>query len=238
MCADRRRSKLLAVGVMASAAVLLLASTKLPRGDAAGHRVASSASPMSVGVVGVEVLDPSPTMTTGLVIDTDGHVVVPLDALRDDARVRVHCGDALYDAALVATDPSAHLAVIEVESPYEVAPLPTAAVDEGDELTLTSVADDGERRATLVQVTEVSGEGHPAAFLAEGADTAHGVLSTLDGRLAGWVASGHPSTDGGEVVALSARPLLVQATQLLADDDLGGDRREARILAEGTSAPS
>jgi hypothetical protein len=241
--ADRRRSQLLAVGVTATAAVLLLASTSFPRSDAAGHQVTRSAAPMTAGVVGVEVLDPSPIMTTGLVIDAQGHVAVPLDRLRDDIGLRVHCGAALYDAALVAADPAANLAVVEVESPYEVAPLPAVAVAEGDELTLTSVADDGERRATQVRVTEVSDEGHPAAFLAEGAVQANGVLSTLDGRLAGWVVSGHPSDHGGEVVALSARPLLEQATQLLAEDeraeaDRGADQDDARTLAGGTSAPS
>jgi hypothetical protein len=218
---DRRRARLLVGGVVVCGATLLLVSARLPQGDAAARRVGSSAAPMSVGVVGVEPLDAGADMTTGLVVDGGGHVVLPLSQAGADPHVRVHCGDAMYDAVIVATDPDAGIAVVEVDSPREVAPLPSSSVAEGDELTLTTVGGDGQRRASQVRVTEVGDGGGTPAFLAEGARSDHGVLSTPDGQLAGWVTSGHPGAQDGEVVALAARPLMLRATQLVATASAG-----------------
>lgn len=177
---------------------LLLASTVMPWCNAIPEPVTGSPPPISAGIVEVRPLDSHGGTVTGLVLDTRGHVIVPLGGVEGSRTFRVRCGESVSTANLVAADAAHDLAILVVDSPAGE-PLATTASAPGDELMLTTFAGDGRRWAHPVTVarvgdrgpagerTEQTATGAAGEMTVTGPPVDHGVLTNSRGEVTGWV---------------------------------------------------
>ena len=217
--ADRRRGRLLVVGVVAVGAGALLAAALLARQDRGPVSSADAEAPMGRSLARVEMLDGTSTQpVTGVVIDRAGHVVVSESLLGNASTVRVHCDGTYSEATVVASDPVSDLAVLEMSTPAGGPPSLDDTLRPSEPLTLVSFSEDGDRWMRQVVIDGGSAQaelpnGSVARDLlaASGASVAHGVLTDDRGRLAGWVMA----ASGNQVMAYPPRQVMRLARHLL-----------------------
>ena len=118
---DRRRSTLLAAGVMLSGIGILvtgvlIGSTDGPESD--GETVAPM-DKLSSSVAHVTVVeDAGMRMVTGLVLDDDGNVLVPADEIEQGDEIWARCADGNSELVeVVGTDAQTNLAVVRLAMP-------------------------------------------------------------------------------------------------------------------------
>ncbi len=117
---DRRRSTLIATGLVLGGVVVLVSGVLLGSmddhdgpDDVVEHRIEQAVA----NVVVVDDEGVSSTVT-GLVIDDEGHIAARADALRGAEQIWARCADARMEAAaVVAVDEDQDLAVLRLSSP-------------------------------------------------------------------------------------------------------------------------
>jgi hypothetical protein len=244
--ADRRRSTLVASGVVLGGLGLLVT------GVALGGMKESTVTTMStlpveraeLSVATVSVTDGTDGSTgtvTGVVVDGEGHLIVHSAALGDAESVWAKCGDGdLQPATVLGTDTDTDLTLLQLEDPSGVpvsvsTTLPRAGTElrlfgaqGGLDTAIPAVAGEPPPRSTgqLLNLVSASSPTHFVAALAaegssaataQGGDLAGSMAFDPAGRLLGIVAGdGGPSPDDGAVHVLAALEVLDAAERLIA----------------------
>lgn len=240
---DRRRSTVLAAGVVLGGIGLLVSGVLMGTGHR-GNATTSTTTPMdrvARSVAHVTTVDAAgTTMLTGLVLDDQGHVLVPADAVAGAREVWARCDTGNSERAqVIGTDPTTNLAVLRLTEPSgwpatTVAAEPrrgaevvtvhakggmdlamrsgTVASDAGPGDTTTS----GDSPVMQAQVRDAPDEG----VANTGATLAGGLMFDLAGNFIGMTtadASG-PGDDGMSMVdVMPASAALAVATRLIAN---------------------
>lgn len=206
---DRRRSSILATGVVIGGLGLLLSGVLLGNGDldAGGRdqRASATSSPTerierSVATV-LSVQDGTTAMHIGVVLDDDGHLLVPTEAVRDADSVWVsHGSGASSRAELVATDAGSDLGVLRIDRHDGRRPrLADDPPTQGQEVLLVRTTSDGATtRAGRIGSEVLVGELPPERWT-------HHVVAT---RVAAGATGSDPHPDAAELVFDDAGRLL------------------------------
>lgn len=161
--ADRRRSTLVASGVVLGGIGLLvtgvaLGGMKEPVGTTPSTLPVERAE-LSVATVSVTGgSDGSVGTVTGVVVDGDGHLIVHADTLGEAESVWAKCGDGdLQPATVLGTDPVTDLTLLELEDPGGVpVSISTTPPTPGSEMRLVRA-----RGGVDAAVPAVAGEAQP-----------------------------------------------------------------------------
>jgi S1-C subfamily serine protease len=233
--ADRKRSTLIASGVLLGGVGLLLSGVVM---GSAPQRAAATSSTLPLERAELSVAHVMPDgdtshAVTGVVLDDEGHVVVEAEAVEGVDRVWVRCSDGEGGTAVVtARDRGNDVAVLRMERPAGVpasvsasTPTPGTALQvvqagrpptEGTEL---SVTDTVRRWSPIAQAISLTPAQPAERYVADVDDPAGGpptvgqMVFDRSGRLAGMV-SASPSDDGA-VQVLAAADLVGAARALL-----------------------
>ncbi|MFN7150620.1 MAG: trypsin-like peptidase domain-containing protein, partial [Microthrixaceae bacterium] len=232
---DRRRSALIASGVVLGGLSLLLSGVLLggmeEPGDTTSSTIPSDRAAQSIASVMI-TSDDTMSSATGVVLDDDGHVLVDAAAVDGATEIWARCADGeLQPATVLGTDPGTDLSVLRMESGAGVpASIATAAPAAGADLQL--VATQGATTTTLrsVVISGASDEparlidlrtlGAPVRFAAAPADATDEPLRgamAFDraGRLSGIVAT-DVDASSGTVAVLAAAEATEAAARLIA----------------------
>jgi S1-C subfamily serine protease len=234
---DRRRSSIIAAGVVVSGLGLLLSGVLM--GTAEDPRtVAATSAPtyrLEHSVAAVEVrYDGDTSVLTGFVLDETGHVVVPT-RIAGGAEIRVTCGEtSSVPATLVAEDRRSGIAVLLTEVPKGTPVTPARPPLPGAEVIVARSTAEGSTttRGRIGHEVGVAGsaweppipqlfgisEPRGVAFVADnpGAVT-DGLVFDRSGRLVGATATG--SFASTATVILPAEELVAAALDLLGPPD-------------------
>ena len=118
---DRKRSARLAAGVVLGGIGILVTGVLLGSMDGRGD-VTPTTTPVdgaSRSVAHVSVVEGERTSTvTGVVVDAEGHVLVPAAAVADADEIWVRCHDGMSErTSVLGQDPGTGLAVLRLERP-------------------------------------------------------------------------------------------------------------------------
>ena len=233
--ADRKRSTLIASGVLLGGVGLLLSGVVM--GSSPQRAAATSSTlPLERAELSVAHVMPDGDTThavTGVVLDDQGHLVVEADAVDGVERVWVRCADGEGGTAVVAArDHGNDVAVLRMERPAGVpasvstsTPAPGTAlqvVQAGrppTEGTSLSVTDEVDRWSPIAQAISLGPADRAERYVASIGDDAEQpsvgqMVFDRSGRLAGMV-SAAPTGDGGAVQVLSAADLVGAARALI-----------------------
>ncbi len=232
---DRRRSALIASGVVLGGLSLLLSGVLLGAmeepGDTTSSTIPSERGAQSIASVMI-TSDDGMSSATGVVLDDDGHVLVDASAVEGATEIWARCADGeLQLATVLGTDARTDLSVLHMESGAGVpASIATTTPTAGADLQL--VATQGAATTTLPSVASVNAPdpsarlidlrplGAPERFPARPErvtdDPLRGAMVfDLAGRLSGIVASEvDPGT--GSVEVLAAADAAAVAARLIA----------------------
>ena len=235
--ADRRRSTLVASGVVLCGAGLLLAGVALGTMSETANATTSTLpverAELSVAMVMSTTGDVA-TRATGLVVDDDGHLLVDSGAVDGADEIRARCSDGeVLGARVIGRDPVTDLSLLQLERPTgvpaSVADTPPSPgvelrVVRGDDTVDGGVAVSAAEDATdhVGQLINLSGTSTPRHFMATvtdgGADPAElqgGMVFDRSGRLAGVVTTDDDATSSDAVKVLSAAGAMGVADELL-----------------------
>ena len=239
---DRRRTTLIASGVVLGGVCLLLSGLAIGGVDQVATATSTTAPrERALGSIALitAVEDGASRSSTGVGLDDRGHLLVDAAAVDDADELWVRCEDGdLKPARLVATDPVNDLAVLEPDSPGG-APVPIArsipadgtrlhlveaAATTGTSVEL-SVGGRGSRRSYAPKLIDLAPGDEAATFTATAAgplplEDSHGAMVFDEaGRLTGVVID--DSTDGGAVVLriAAAADVAAAAQHLLSQRD-------------------
>ena len=213
---DRRRSSVIAVGLVLSGIGLLVSGVMLGSMDADDEPDDVVADRIEKSVVNIVVDDEGVSSTvTGLVLDDQGHLVVPASTLEGADEIWARCVDGkMQRSDVVARDDEQDLAVVKVASPAgRPVELSSTAPEPGVAVLAVAAVPGG--ITTSDATVGTSGSSTPAdRFHAEPASaTAQTALVfDRDGALMGM--STRPST-GSQVEVRSAAGMLSAAQRLL-----------------------
>lgn len=207
---DRRRSSVIATGVVLGGLGLLLSGVLLGSGNRV-ERASSASEPIhrveqSMATVMI-VEDGLASVHPGLILDDEGHVVVSGDWSDEPAEIWVRCADrSAVRATPVASDDEGDLTVLAMSEPVGLPPdlAPAQPIDGQEVITATATVDG------IVTVTdtigahaELSGDGE-VRWLFDGA-----------GRLIGNTAAQSSDDDDqirrGRTIVTAARRLVMAA---------------------------
>lgn len=152
---DRRRSALIASGVVLGGLGLLLSGVLLggmeEPGDASTSTIPSERGAQSIAAVMI-TSDDGMSSATGVVLDDDGHVLVDAAAVDGATEIWARCADGeLQLATVLGTDPRTELSVLHMESDAGVpASIATTTPSAGADLQL--VATQGAATTTMASV--------------------------------------------------------------------------------------
>jgi hypothetical protein len=231
---DRKRSTLIASGVLLGGVGLLLSGVVLGTMEEPANATTSTLplerAELSVAHV---MVDGDPThAATGLVLDDEGHVLVDGSAVDGVDSVWVRCSGAAEGgmATVVGRDDATDLAVLQLQQPSGVpASVATAPPDTGSELRLVRAGDRATDAVALSAAGEaglpsgsarwinLSGSPAPRHFLAtvpQGSTPdalRGGMVFDRSGRLSGVIGTG----DGDTVHVLSAADAVEAAEELI-----------------------
>lgn len=219
---DRRRGRLLVVGLVAVGVSVMVGTALAARAFSGSGRGDDLAAPPEVlhdCLAMVETIGPEGTThTTGLLMDDGRHVVVAGDGFGQAGRIAVRIGGARTSAAVVAEDSYMDLTVVRLETPSGSAPDVASEVDPGDPVRLVHFDDSGMRRSTSARVAATglvwSRPDHTIAddvLMVDGVEADSGVLAGPDGRVAGLVIG----TQEGHAVAYPAQALSSVVSRLM-----------------------
>jgi hypothetical protein len=237
---DRRRSTLIASGVVLGGVGLLLSGLVMGTMDEPASATTSTVplqrADQSVALVTAVGGDGS-TTSTGLVIDDEGHLLIDARSLGGADQVWARCaGGDMKLATVMARDERTDLAVLQMDSargvPASVASgvpsageplrLVQAGRDTNTAVPLSATESSDTRVGQLIHLAEAT---TPPHFTVEadadpppsGASLAGGMVFDRSGRLAG-VATGAPDASGdGTFRVMSATEALGVAEQLLGE---------------------
>jgi S1-C subfamily serine protease len=237
---DRRRSTLIASGVVLGGVGLLLSGLVMGSMDDPASATTST-MPMeradrSVALVMAGDGERS-TPVTGLVIDDEGHLLVDARSLGADDELWAQCaGGDMQLASVMARDEQTDLAVLQVESPGGVPVsvasgvpsagaalrLVRAGTNANTEVALSATETPDSRVGQLINLTDTSTPEHftvaPDADLpASGTSLAGGMVFDRSGRLAGVATQDPGASGGGTFRVMSATEAIGVAEQLLGD---------------------
>jgi S1-C subfamily serine protease len=232
---DKRRSALIASGVVLGGLSLLLSGVLLggmeEPGDTTSSTIPSERGAQSIASVMV-TSDDTMSSATGVVLDDDGHVLVDATAVEGATEIWARCADGeLLQATVLGTDPDTDLSVLQMESGAGVpASIATATPSAGADLQL--VATSGAATTTLRSVVaggvqdeptrliDLRSLGAPARFATAPADPIDEPLRgamAFDraGRLSGIVAT-DVDASSGTVEVLAAADAAEAAARVIA----------------------
>lgn len=233
--ADRRRSTVIAGGVVLGGVGLLLSGvlmgTMQQPASATTSTVPAERANQSITLV---TADGGGAAATGLILDDEGHVLVDARTLAG-SDVWVRCADGeMEKASVMARDERTDLAVLQLDRPHGVpASFASGTPDPGDELQLVSagqVVDTSvslSARATSTarvgQLIDLTVTPAPRQFLATVSDDpapsaaalTGGMVFDRSGRLAGVVTDVPSDTNATTVRVLSADDAVGVAEDLL-----------------------
>jgi S1-C subfamily serine protease len=235
---DRRRSSIIAAGVVVSGLGLLLSGVLLGTSEDPRTITASSAPTYRIerSVAAVEVRhDGDTSVLTGFVLDKIGHVVVPT-RIAGGAEIHVTCGETTsVPATLVAEDRRSGIAVLRTEVPKGTPVAPAGSPLSGTEVIVARSTPDGSMttRGRIGHEVGVAGSGwepplprlfgisepQGVALVADnpGASNDGGLVFDRSGRLVGVTATA--SFAGTATVVRPAEALLAAALDLLGPPD-------------------
>ena len=202
----RRRSSMLATGVVLGGLGLLLSGLALGTSQEEPDVESATSEPVerierSLATVVVE-RDGTRSTASGIVLDDDGHVLVPASELEGADRVRASCGGSeATEVTTVAHDTASDLAVLRMEQPAG-APIAVAAHDAA-----------AQGRVILARATE-EGAATVATILSEGREL---VEAAADGSQVVFDRSGRfLGMSAGDGELMPASELLDAARELMA----------------------
>lgn len=218
---DRRRTTLIASGVLLGGVCLLLSGFVMGGVDHTATATSITAPrERALGSVALitSVEDGVSRSGTGVVLDGRGHLLVDSSAVDGADELWVRCSDGdLQPAKLVATDPVNHLSVLEPDSPSGVPVSISRSIPTGrtrlqlvkasattDVTVELSVDGTGPHRSYAPTLIDLAPGEDPATFTATAAgplpldDSRGAMVFDESGRLAGVVVD--DSTDGGRPV--------------------------------------
>lgn len=212
---DRRRSTVIAVGLLLGGVAVLVSGVLLGSMDDEDEPVDVVEDRIEHAVANVVVVDEGiSTTVAGLVVDDDGHVLVRAGSLQHADEIWARCADArMVTATVVASDEAEDLAVLRLSSPQgrpvevsEVVPRPGLEVLAVDAVPGAVVA-----RAATVAASAPSTP--PDRFHAEMAspDDRVSLVFDVDGDLMGMSTGG----DASSVVELRSASAMVGAAHRL-----------------------
>lgn len=231
---DRRRSALIASGVVLGGLSLLLSGVLLggmeEPGDTTSSTIPSERGAQSIASVMI-TSDDAMSSATGVVLDDDGHVLVDASAVEGATEIWARCADGeLQQATVLGTDPDTDLSVLRMDAGAGVpASIATATPSVGADLqlvatrgaattSLTSVVTGGVREEAA-RLIDLRTFGAPARFVTTPADVTgrplRGAMAfDRAGRLSGIVATDVDAS--GTVEVLAAVDAVEIAAQLIA----------------------
>ena len=212
---DRRRSRLLVLGLVAvCGGVLLGFAAVVPSWTGTDAPDAATTSRTALGGSLAMVEDPGAPggeAVTGLVVDDGRHVIAPGAAPGPRSDVEVELGGARATGTPVATDDATGLVLLRLSTPLGFAPALSDGAAVGDALRLVHFGPDGgthvhrlTTRSTRARLAS-TGNGVTTDVLAlEGTTRGQGPLADDDGRLAGWLVA----SEDGRSMALPVDQLM------------------------------
>lgn len=201
---DRRRSSVIAAGVVLGGLGLLLSGVLVGSGGGSVSAVSDPVQRIERSVVSVELVRSSgrSTVLPGLVLDSDGHVLVA-DPLTGVSSVRVVAADGEPVRALrVASDSDGMLGVVSTGAPLGApATVAPRVPDDGTDVVVTRVHAAGTEHADAVLDRTLPGATQ-LQLVGTTPTGAHDLVFDRSGRLVGMAATPGPR-DADEAVAIA-----------------------------------
>ena len=214
---DRRRSAVIAAGVLLGGLGLLVSGVLLGSMDHAEDADDDVADRIEASVANVVVVEDGVSATvTGLVLDDEGHLVVRATSLGRAEEIWARCADGTMEAAsVVARDDTQDLAIVRIESPAGRPPEVSDAMPEPGLDVLAVDAVPGAVTTTEAVVAPSDASTPADRFHAEmtGAGAGPTLVFDVDGALLGM--STHGSDAGHAVEVASAAGMIGAAHRLL-----------------------
>ena len=236
--ADRRRSTVIAGGVVLGGVGLLLSGvlmgTMQQSASATTSTLPAQRANQSITLVTADVGGPT---ATGLILDDEGHVLVDGRAVGGAGEVWVRCADGeMEQASVMARDASTDLAVLQLDRPHGVpASFATGTPDPGERLQLVTAGEVSDTSVSLTaraapagrvgELIDLTRTRSPRSYLASvdddpppsQASLAGGMVFDRSGRLAGVVTGVPAGATESTVRVLSADDAVEVAEELLAE---------------------